>query len=323
MVKDTQLYDELGVSTDASKGDICRAYRTKALLVHPDKNPDDPKATENFQKLTQAFEILKDEKKRKTYDTTGRFGEDGGLPEGESLWPVVQTEDIEAFEEGYRGSQEEEEDLCQFFNKKKGNVATIFEHILCSRPSDGPRFLAFFVECLETGRLERPKGFSVDTLESQLQTSATKYVQQLRKDKKHLKKMQQEKGGKGKENGGGSANKGKGKAGAGGDADSSMASLVAQIRSKPRQGFMDLDALAEKYGAVGGEGKGKGKGGSSSSSSSNAVAVRGKGKGGKGSDLPPPPSEEEFLAAREKLLGGKGKEKEMAGGHKQKRRKVE
>ncbi|MCE5167069.1 hypothetical protein HAX54_035657, partial [Datura stramonium] len=48
--------------------DICKAYRKKALELHPDKRPDDPiNAHLNFQKLKISYEILKNEKKRKLF----------------------------------------------------------------------------------------------------------------------------------------------------------------------------------------------------------------------------------------------------------------
>ncbi|KAL8150497.1 hypothetical protein V2J09_020305 [Rumex salicifolius] len=48
--------------------EISKAYRIKALVLHPDKRRDDPDAHENFQKLTSSYEILKDEKARKLFD---------------------------------------------------------------------------------------------------------------------------------------------------------------------------------------------------------------------------------------------------------------
>ncbi|MCL7025776.1 hypothetical protein MKW94_004418 [Papaver nudicaule] len=51
--------------TDA---DIKKAYKTKALELHPDKRPDDPNANINFLKLTESYEILKDETQRKILD---------------------------------------------------------------------------------------------------------------------------------------------------------------------------------------------------------------------------------------------------------------
>jgi molecular chaperone DnaJ len=67
----TDLYEILGVSKDASDSEIQKAYRKLALKYHPDKNPDDPKASENFKKVAEAFEVLSDPEKRKAYDGGG------------------------------------------------------------------------------------------------------------------------------------------------------------------------------------------------------------------------------------------------------------
>jgi len=77
MVADTLLYDLLGVSPTATDQEIKKAFQKKARELHPDKNPNDPKATEKFQELNEAYEVLKDPQKRETYD---KFGP-GGLKE--------------------------------------------------------------------------------------------------------------------------------------------------------------------------------------------------------------------------------------------------
>eukprot|EP01068_Selenidium_serpulae_P009442 Selendium_serpulae@DN5231_c0_g1_i2.p1 len=61
-------YAVLGVEKRASKKTIRSAYRAKALILHPDKNPDDKSAEEKFKLLCKAYEFLKDEKRRTGYD---------------------------------------------------------------------------------------------------------------------------------------------------------------------------------------------------------------------------------------------------------------
>ena len=66
-------YELLGVSKDASASEIKKAYRKKAVQFHPDKNPDDPNAEDNFKKISEAYEVLSDDQKRQMYD---RYGKD-------------------------------------------------------------------------------------------------------------------------------------------------------------------------------------------------------------------------------------------------------
>ncbi|VVB15705.1 unnamed protein product [Arabis nemorensis] len=56
-----------------SVNQISKAYRLKALDLHPDKRPDDPHAHEKFQKLKTSYEVLKHEKTRKLFDSLLRI----------------------------------------------------------------------------------------------------------------------------------------------------------------------------------------------------------------------------------------------------------
>jgi molecular chaperone DnaJ len=70
-------YEVLGVSKSASDGDIKAAYRKLALKYHPDRNPDDKAAEENFKEAAEAYDVLRDTQKRQIYDQFGHQGLEG------------------------------------------------------------------------------------------------------------------------------------------------------------------------------------------------------------------------------------------------------
>jgi len=78
-INSDDYYKVLGVPRNADEKQIKRAYRKLAVKHHPDKNPKDPKsAEERFKKVGEAYEVLSDEKKRRTYDQFGKDGLKGG-----------------------------------------------------------------------------------------------------------------------------------------------------------------------------------------------------------------------------------------------------
>ncbi|PWA13779.1 hypothetical protein CCH79_00017144 [Gambusia affinis] len=74
--KESDYYELLGVSREATTREIRQAFKKLALTMHPDKNPGDSSAHEKFLKVNRAYEVLKDEDLRKKYDKYGEKGLD-------------------------------------------------------------------------------------------------------------------------------------------------------------------------------------------------------------------------------------------------------
>jgi curved DNA-binding protein CbpA len=72
MAKTQDYYQILQVSKNASIEDIKASFRRLARQYHPDVNPNNPKAAETFKEITQAYEVLSDNNKRRRYDRTAQ-----------------------------------------------------------------------------------------------------------------------------------------------------------------------------------------------------------------------------------------------------------
>src|SRR6201996_5247890 len=68
-------YGTLGVKKTATAEEIRKAFRKAARKYHPDVNPNDKKAEEKFKEISEANDVLSDDKKRKIYDQLGFYSD--------------------------------------------------------------------------------------------------------------------------------------------------------------------------------------------------------------------------------------------------------
>lgn len=75
-------YDQLGISKGASESEIKKAFRKKAMELHPDRNKDDETAEAKFKDVNEAYDVLKDPDKKAAYDRYGHAAFEGSMGGG-------------------------------------------------------------------------------------------------------------------------------------------------------------------------------------------------------------------------------------------------
>ncbi|OQR75881.1 dnaJsubfamily B member 6-A isoform X11 [Tropilaelaps mercedesae] len=102
------LYAVLGVKRNATAEEVKKAYRRLALRWHPDKNPHNREEAERrFKEISEAYEILSDERKRHIYDT---YGGHRGIPASGS----VRSGSVSPWMSSYNSSQTWSKDIEEF-----------------------------------------------------------------------------------------------------------------------------------------------------------------------------------------------------------------
>ena len=94
-------YELLGVDRNVSEDALKKAYRKLAVKYHPDKNPDDKEAEARFKEISEAYDVLKDPKKRASYDQFGHAAFQNGMGGGSYQGGGVDPFDI--FREAFGG----------------------------------------------------------------------------------------------------------------------------------------------------------------------------------------------------------------------------
>ncbi|HIF04138.1 MAG TPA: J domain-containing protein [Candidatus Poseidoniales archaeon] len=100
MATKRDYYEVLGVDRDASEAELKKAFRSLARRHHPDKNPDDPDAEQQFKEVQEAFAMLSNADQRRQYDM---FGHDspGGSPFGPGGFQGVNINLDDLFSGGF------------------------------------------------------------------------------------------------------------------------------------------------------------------------------------------------------------------------------
>jgi len=135
--------------------------------------------------LQHIFEILLDDEKRRIYDETGLDPDSddacfGHLSPEDILrfcrrhLGQVTEERIVEFERKYRGSNEEQQDLKQFYVRFQGDLHRILHYIICSDESDIPRFIRFYDDCISKGELTSTKAYQQSKKTSMRRFSSVK-----------------------------------------------------------------------------------------------------------------------------------------------------
>ena len=154
-------YEVLGVTKDATLGDLKKAYRKLAKQFHPDKNPGNKHAEDRFKEIGRAFEVLSDPEKRNLYDTLGEeaeaLGYDPAKIRMKQQWAASQGaraepayEDFSGFS-GFTG-------FTGFEGEESPDLADLLGNLWGRKSADIPRAGADMEARLQVSFLEAARG---------------------------------------------------------------------------------------------------------------------------------------------------------------------
>ncbi|XP_033109436.1 dnaJ homolog subfamily C member 9-like [Anneissia japonica] len=164
------LYSILGVEESVKPDQIKKAYHKCSLKVHPDRVCEDKEsATKKFQTLGKIYAVLSDKGKRALYDESGEIDDEIDMEQDRDwidywrlLFPKLTVNDIEKYEETYRGSPEELDELKSAYLKFRGDMEQILKNVMCCTYTDEPRFRKLLQELIAKGELEEFENFTTE-----------------------------------------------------------------------------------------------------------------------------------------------------------------
>ncbi|NXK96463.1 DNJC9 protein, partial [Formicarius rufipectus] len=191
------LYEALGVRRDASPQEIRRGYHRASLRLHPDRVPTAQKeeATRRFQVLGKVYAVLSDTNQRRVYDETGTVDEEAEAQWGDRDWLQywqllfkVTVKDIEDFQNSYKNSEEELENVKAAYLNFKGDMDRIMETVMCADYTDEPRIREMIERAIDSGELPSYKAFVKESKQKMMsrRRRAEKEAEEAKKTKEEL-----------------------------------------------------------------------------------------------------------------------------------------
>ncbi|CAJ1342665.1 unnamed protein product [Effrenium voratum] len=144
LLNETDLYKILGVPRGAKPDELKKAYRQKSLRYHPDKNSS-PDAKPIFQKITEAYSILSDDKKRLKYDKSGDMDlEDFDMDQFMNMWVGEMMEDggvVDDMMQSVLPWSNDEEKMLQFLEESVAPSGGKLQCKLCQHVGSSKRLM--------------------------------------------------------------------------------------------------------------------------------------------------------------------------------------
>lgn len=145
MLTEKDLYKILGVSKGAKAEDIKKAYRKRSLKYHPDKNPNDPDAKLKFQRISEAFSVLSDEKKRLKYDKSGDMDlDDFDMDQFMNMWVGEMMEEggmVDDMMKEVLPWTDDQDKMAQFMEEKATSKGKKLTCSICEHTASNKRLM--------------------------------------------------------------------------------------------------------------------------------------------------------------------------------------